>query len=204
LTVFEAEQIPISNNSLHQYTCNWDTLSLNAEGVIVQVDSDGDGFFEKTFASDSKLTYKEFMFPAKAIFTFNALWEGVNYPVIVSSSNSTIADFNFYQSLKQISFKVPGETGTSGYCNVTIPKNLLRGEPWRVKVNGTDWTFTATQNETHSFLYFTYAHSSTYEVTIQGTWVIPEFPTTLILAIFMLTTLITTTIWKAKRRTLIS
>jgi len=200
LTVFEAEQIPISNNSLHQYTCNWDTLSLNAEGVIVQVDSEGDGFFEKTFASGSKLTYKEFMFPAKATFTFNAFWEGFNYPVIVSSSNSTIADFNFYQSLKQISFKVSGETGTSGYCNVTIPKNLLKGEPWTVRLNGTDWTFTPTQNETHSCIYFTYTHSSTYEVTIQGTWVIPEFPSTLILAIFMLTTLITTIILKTKRK----
>jgi len=200
LTVFEAEQIPISNNSLHQYTCNWDTLSLNAEGVTVQVDSDGDGFFEKTFVSDSKLTYKEFMFPTKATFTFNALWEGVNYPIIVSSSNSTIADFNFYQSLKQISFKVSGETGTSGYCNVTIPKNLLKGEPWTVRLNGTDWTFTATQNETHSFLYFTYTHSSTYEVTIQGTWAIPEFPSTTILLTFVLNTLTAIILLRKKRK----
>jgi hypothetical protein len=31
---------------------------------------------------------------------------------------------------------------------------------------------------------------STYEVTIQGTWVIPEFPSAIILPLFMLTTLI--------------
>jgi hypothetical protein len=180
--------------------CNWDTLSLNAEGVIVQVDSDGDGFFEKTFVSDSKLTYKEFMFPTKATFTFNAFWEGVNYPVIVSSSNSTVSAFNFYQSLKQISFKVSGETGTSGCCNVTIPKNLLKGEPWTVRLNGTDWTFTATQNETHSFLYFTYTHSSTYEVTIQGTWAIPEFPSTTILLTFVLNTLTAIILLRKKRK----
>jgi hypothetical protein len=95
---------------------------------------------------------------------------------------------------------VSGETGTSGYCNVTIPKNLLKGEPWKVKVNGTDWTFTPTQNETHSFIFFTYTHSSTYEVTIQGTGVIPEFPSAPILAIFVVMTLITTIIWKNKRK----
>ena len=197
---FTATEIPISTNATHQYTIDWDTLSLNAEGVTVQVDSDGDGFFEKTFVSDSKLTYKEFMFPTKATFTFNAFWEGVNYPIIVSSSNSTIADFNFYQSLKQISFKVSGETGTSGCCNVTIPKNLLKGEPWTVRLNGTDWTFTATQNETYSFLYFTYTHSSTYEVTIQGTWAIPEFPSTTILLTIILNTLTAIILLRKKRK----
>jgi hypothetical protein len=199
LTAFEAEQIPISNNSLHQYACDWDTLSLNGEGVMVWEDSDGDTLFEKTFTSDSKLTTEEFTFPAKAIFTFNALWEGVNYQVVFSSGNSTISAFNFYQSLKQISFKVSGEAGTSGYCNLTIPKNLLRGEPWTVRLNDTNWTFTAIQNETHSFIYFTYTHMSTYEVLIQGTWVIPEFPSATILLILMLITLIATILVKNKR-----
>jgi hypothetical protein len=190
LTLFEAEQIPISNNSLHQYACDWDTLSLNREGVMVWEDSDGDTLFEKTFTSDSKLTTEEFMFPAKATFTFNAFWEDVNYQVVFSSGNSTISAFNFYQSLKQIYFEVSGLTGMSGYCNVTIPKNLLKGEPWTVRLNGTNWTFTATQNETHSFIYFTYTHSSTYEVIMQGTWAIPEFsPNVLLLLLVAFTAL---------------
>jgi parallel beta-helix repeat protein len=136
--------------------------------------------------------------------TFWAVHEGVDYPVLILS-NSTISNFNFNQPAKQIVFNVTGASGAKGFCNLTIPKSLLKGEPWTITVDNTLITnFTATDNATHSFIYFTYTHMSTYEVTIQGTWVIPEFPTTLILAIFMLTTLITTTIWKAKRRTLIS
>ncbi|MEM3697728.1 MAG: PQQ-binding-like beta-propeller repeat protein [Candidatus Bathyarchaeia archaeon] len=192
LTTFEATRIPISNNSLHQFTCDWDTLSINEEGVLIYVDSDGDNFFEKTFPSDSELTAKEFMFPAKATFTFNALWEGANYPITMYSSNSSITNFNFNQSEKQITFQLSGEADESGYCNVSIPKTLLKGEPWIVKLNGTNWNYTATENETHSFIYITYTFGSAFEVAIQGTWVVPEFSSTIILTLCMLTILVIT------------
>gem|GEM_PF-2854063 len=201
VTVFTATDISTSPNATHQYIIDWAALSQGEEGVTVEVDSDGDGLFEKTLTSNSELTYKEFMFPMRAIFTFDAFWEGVNYPVALSSSNSTITNFIFNQPSKQISFQVSGETGNSGYCNVTIPKTLLRGEPWKVKVNGTDWSFILSDNETHSFLYFNYTHSSTYEVTIQGTWAVPEFPSAIVLPLFMLTTLIATILLKKKRKT---
>jgi parallel beta-helix repeat protein len=200
VTVFTATDISTSPNATHQYIIDWAALSAGEEGVTVMVDSDGDDLFEKTLTSDSELTDKEFMFPMRAIFTFDAFWEDVNYPVILSSSNSTITNFIFNQPSKQISFEVSGEKGNSGYCNVTIPKTLLRGEPWAVRVNGTDWNFTSSGNETHSFLYFTYTHGSTLQVVIQGTWVIPEFPSTMILPLFMLTTLIATVLLKKKRR----
>jgi hypothetical protein len=58
----------------------------------------------------------------------------------------------------------------------------------------------ATQNETHSFLYFTYTHSSTYEVTIQGTWAIPEFPSTTILLTIILNTLTAIILLRKKRK----
>jgi hypothetical protein len=198
---FSAINIPTTAGTTHSFVIDWDTLSSGGEGVTVQVDSDGDGLFEKTLTSDSELTYKEFMFPMRAIFTFDAFWEGVSYPVVLSSSNSTITNFIFNQPSKQISFEVSGETGNSGYCNVTIPKTLLRGEPWKVKVNGTDWSFILSDNETHSFLYFNYTHSSIYEVTIQGTWAVPEFPSAIVLPLFMLTTLIATILLKKKRKT---
>jgi hypothetical protein len=198
VTKFTATDIPTSSNTTHQYTIDWVALSLGEEGVTVEVDSDGDGRFEKTLTSDSELTDKEFMFPMRAIFTFNDFWEGVNYSVILSSSNSTITNFIFNQPSKQISFEVSGEKGNSGYCNVTIPKTLLRGEPWIVRVNGTNWNFVSTSNGTHSFLYFTYTHASTFQVVIQGTWVIPEFPPFLILPLFMVATLLAVVVYKRK------
>jgi PKD repeat protein len=118
---------------------------------------------------------------------FNLVWEHTVYKVPLSG-NSTVTHFNFNQSLAQIRFEVSGETGTAGYCNVTIPKTLLRGNPWIVKVDGEPWTYSLLENSSHYFIYFNYTHASTLQVTIQGTWVVPEFPPTVILPLFMLLT----------------
>ena len=126
------------------------------------------------------------------------IWDGIIYSVELKS-NSTISAFQFNQTLKQISFKLSGSSGAVGYCNVTIPKTLLKGEPWTVKVNGTDWSFTPSENETHSFIYFNCTFASTFEITIQGTWVVPEFPSATILPIFVLITLIATITLKKRK-----
>jgi hypothetical protein len=196
-TTFTAENIPILPKAVNQYSINWTALSQGEEGVTVMVDSDGDGVFERIFTSDSALSQDEFVLAA---IKFYAVWEDIRYPVLVSS-NSTISNFTFNQPQKQISFNITGLSGAKGYCNVTIPKSLLKGEPWSVKLNGTDWAFTLTENETNSFIYFTYTHASIYEVTIQGTWVIPEFPSAMILTLLTLTTLIATVLLKKKRKT---
>lgn len=84
--------------------------------------------------------------------------------VVSILSNSTfIAGFNFSQSLAQISFNVTGASGTLGFCNVTIPKVLLNAsypKIWTATLDGTYLSFTPTENDTHTSLYFTYAHSS--------------------------------------------
>jgi len=84
--------------------------------------------------------------------------------VVTILSNSTyIAEFNFNPSLAQISFNVTGASETLGFCNVTVPKILLNAAPpnfWTVTINGTYVSFTTTENSTHTFLYFTYAHST--------------------------------------------
>jgi len=193
---FIAVDIPVSLNATHQYTINWGALSMNEGGTLVKVDSDNNGIFEYVFASDNELDQDEFKLAATK---FYAIWDNVNYPLYISS-NSTISGFTFNQPQKMISFNIKGATNARGYCNVTIPKALLKGEPWTVRLNGTDWTFTATQNETHSFLYFTYMHGSTLEVIVQGTWVIPEFASIIIMPLLMLTTLIATILLKRKRK----
>ncbi|MHA1834168.1 MAG: hypothetical protein ACTSV7_09260 [Candidatus Baldrarchaeia archaeon] len=96
-----------------------------------------------------------------------------------------ITDFYFSQSAATLNFIIMGEPGTEGYCNISIPKTLMKGEPWTVKLNGTEWSYELTENKTHSFLYFTLTLASIYEVTIKGTWVIPESPSTIILLGFL-------------------
>lgn len=84
--------------------------------------------------------------------------------------NSSISDFQFNGTA--ICFNVTGENGTTGFCRICIPRALMN-ETYKVFVNGTEVTHTLLpcSNSTHSYLYFTYNHS-TQEVEI-----IPEFPT---------------------------
>ena len=112
---------------------------------------------------------------------FDVIWEEIVYPVMIVS-NSTVTNFNFSQPDKQISFNVAGPDGTIGFCNVTIPKALLYGEPWTVLIDGAPVPSTIAENATHSCLYFTYTHS-THIVQIIGTWVIAPPPPTYSLTI---------------------
>ena len=144
---------------------------------------------EPTYKLGSEESFMDFSIP----------WEEKTYHVAVMS-NSTVEDFNFSQPEMQIRFNVSGLSGTVGYCNVSIPKSLLRGEPWTVKINGTDWSFISSENATHSFIYFTYTHASTLQVIIQGTWVIPEFSSTMILLFLMSLTLLAIALTKKTRK----
>jgi hypothetical protein len=108
------------------------------------------------------------------LYTFLIVWGEETFVVSVES-NSTVSNFTFNQPDKEISFNVTGSDGTIGFCNVTIPKALLYGEPWTVLIDGALVPATITENETHSFLYFTYTHS-THKIQIIGTLVISPPP----------------------------
>jgi len=128
----------------------------------------------------------------------NVTWEDKTYPITILS-NSTVTHLVFNQPQAQISFNVTGPHGSKGYCNITIPKHLLKG-PWTFTFEGSvlDIETKETENETHSFIIFTYIHASTFRVIIQGTWAIPEFSSTTILLTFIISTL-TATILLRKR-----
>jgi parallel beta-helix repeat protein len=68
---------------------------------------------------------------------------------VVIKCNYTVASFTYNQSLKQISFYITGPSGWSGYCNVTIPRELLSpknaSEKWMVMFGSTPLAYT---NET--------------------------------------------------------
>jgi len=165
------------------------------------VDADRDGVGDTSYDIDANNVDR---YPLMAPFaTFDAgIWNGTAYNVDVVS-NSTISDFHFNpKEGALLRFNVTGEDGTSGFCRVTIPIDLLWVEDgWTITVGDqliTDYTLIPNGNFT--YLYFTYNHS-TQTVIIQGTHVIPEFPSTMIIPLFMLTTLIATILLKKKRKT---
>jgi len=124
------------------------------------------------------------------ISTFSVNWE-TSFSITVIS-NSSVGNLVFDQPTKTISFLIAGENGTKGFCNITIPKELLWCEniaEWTVKINGNAITYQAVETLTHTSLYFTYQHSvKTVEIT--ATNVIPEFPpSTLMLLLLTLVTI---------------
>jgi len=123
---------------------------------------------------------------------------------VVTESNSTVSNLVLDQS--QIEFNVSGDSGTVGYFNVTIPKSLMNCtelDNWIVWVNGTQLLppdfLAPTENATHTFIQFTCTFDSTFQVTIKGTNVVPEFSPPTILSLAIATTLLAVIVRKRGR-----
>jgi len=128
---------------------------------------------------------------------FNAgTWNNETYTVQVQS-NLTVTDFMFSQSLKQITFNTDGSSGTMGFCNVTIPKDLLAGQYSVFVDDSQPLVFDEQSNESHTFLFFNYPHSSNV-IRIEGTTVIPEFPSWTLLLVPLITLTVALSIYKRR------
>ena len=110
---------------------------------------------------------------------FKIQWQEENY-TLATICNSTITNFNFGTIHENsINFNVTGPEGTTGYCRIIIPHPLL-DRNYTILIDGSPPIMEKElplSNSTHTYLYFTYIHT-THQVTI-----IPEFPTTTILTI---------------------
>ena len=156
-------------------------------------DSNGDGIGDTPYVIDENNQdncplMSSLMAP---IYVFDAgTWEWTNYNVYVIS-NSTVSDFSFNpEEGTLLRFDVEGETGTTGFCRVTIPKDLLYAEgDWVVLVDGYSVTPTVNEDTDNTYLYFNYIHS-TKTVEIIGTTAIPEFSSLIVLPLFLTITLL--------------
>lgn len=113
---------------------------------------------------------------------------------------STISDFHFDPDEGAfLRFNVTGNDGTSGFCRITIPKNLLWVEDgWTIIVGDqqiTDYEIISDLNFT--YLYFTYSHSIK-TIAIQGTHVIPEFQSFAILPLLIIVTILAVALVKKR------
>ncbi|UCC33309.1 MAG: right-handed parallel beta-helix repeat-containing protein [Candidatus Bathyarchaeota archaeon] len=181
------------NNTKHahqatgSYSNSWDNgFEGNYWSNYTGVDSDHDGIGDSQYEIDENNTD---LYPLMGTFYhFNADSE---YPV-QTICNSTITDYGFNGSA--ISFDVTGKNGTAGFCRIRIPTALLN-DTYRVFVNGTEvpHTLLPPSNSTHVYLHFNYLHS-TQEVTI-----VPEFPSFLILPLFIMATLLAILLYKTTK-----
>jgi hypothetical protein len=122
-------------------------------------------------------------------------FEGNFFPISLFT-NSTISNFSFNQSLKEIRFNVTGSDGTVGFCNLTLTNTLVQNlwqSTFTVLVDGEQPTQTSSWTDVpYTYLYFTYIHSEHQVVIIQ------EFSSLIILPLFMVVTLLAIIFGKRK------
>jgi outer membrane protein assembly factor BamB len=155
--------------------------------------------------------------PATGNYIVRAVWTGnLTYPsaartlhlsvtpyenqyVFTVESNSTISDLTFDSNSHRLSFVAYGENGTTGYTKVTIAKNLAPDiTKLKVHLDKTEYEYTV-MNMTDSWvLFFSYNHSIHQVEVDLGQTPIPEFPSVLIVALFMIGTILAVIAYKKK------
>jgi len=202
---------PFSNASSGYFSLNvWDDgFEGNYWSDFMGMDENKDGIGDSPYlVTPSPTTPPELKqydrYPLMGMFhVYNIFYLAMDYAVTLIS-NSTISDFGVliwieHLEVRWIVFKVAGEPGI-GFCRICVPHALMsppytviidQGETPVLYINDTLY-----YNGTHTWIYFTYPHT-THQVTI-----IPEFSFTLILATFIITSLIATRMVK-KRKSMI-
>jgi hypothetical protein len=81
-------------------------------------------------------------------------------------SDSAVSELAFNSTNKILGFTLEGPSGTTGFANVTIAKDLITETAGlKVYLDGNQKVYTATSSDTAWLLHFTYQHS-THNVTI--------------------------------------
>jgi hypothetical protein len=173
----------------------WDYYWEKSTGLVVKYSITGSEIDE-----DGTSRFLKFHFQRIGLQQeFHPLIDSADYPVIVDS-NSAIIGFEFNQTQKKLILKVSGTTGTSGFCDVTVPSSLLWGT-FSLSMDGYPLAegneYTQTYNETHYIFHINYIHS-THTIEIEASDAIPEFPVFMILPIFMAITFIAVVVFRKR------
>jgi len=157
-------------------------------------DATGDGIGDSPYVIDGNNTDN---YPLMTGFgvpvekSFNVTVGETDY-VVTTLSNSTVSDLNFNETSKQLSFSVSGLAGTTGFCNITVPAELMWGDFTLYLDDAAlveDVDYVKSFNGTHYLFSVTYAHSS-HVIDLFSTEVVPDFAGWLFLPFLISTTLL--------------
>jgi parallel beta-helix repeat protein len=160
---------------------------------------DNSGLWDTPYViNENNIDYYPLMAPTRPITRKFPAYDNLEVEIY---SNSSISEFQFNLTDKKLSFNVTGSTGTRGFCNVTIPANLLWGE-FSLFINDIPLVegvnYSKTYNDTHYIFHITYTHSE-HIIEIVGTEVIPEFPSAIIILLLMALTMLAVAVAKRRR-----
>lgn len=128
-----------------------------------------DGYIHATCMYGGRAFKFEDTYYVPEIQSFDIIWENISY-IVTFHSSSIVTHFNFDQSYGKISFYVSGISGTDGYCNITLPKVLLKDPP-RISIVIDDVpasNITQTENTDQISIHFIYMQANTHHIIISG------------------------------------
>ena len=134
--------------------------------------------------------------------TFKVTVETHNFN-ITAFSNSTISGFSFNQNTKELEFNAASITGTTGFCNISIPTDFMWGtftiySDYMPLTENVDYT--KTSNGTHYLFSINYEHSN-HRIELFSTEVIPDFASWLFLPFIASTTLLALALRRKHQKT---
>jgi parallel beta-helix repeat protein len=181
------EQVTVLGESINCWNYS---LEGNFWSNYVGVDLDNDGIGDTMHYIGS---WNADNYPLMGMFhSFNtSLGKQVNI-----ISNSTIESFTYFESNSTIIMHVSNMTTnqTYGFCRVRIPHALM-SEPYNVTIDEAEpyyANYTLYDDEENMWIYFSYQHS------ILRIVIVPEFPSLIILPLFMIATLLSVIIYRRK------
>ena len=184
---------PSGSDKIFLSIATWDNgLEGNYWSNYTGVDSNHDGIGDSWYEIGENNTDH---YPLMGMFHCFSTTLGKHVNAI---SNSTIEDFEYLESNSTIKMYVSNMTTnqTFGFCRVCIPKGLV-SPPYSVIIDDgatlvLHQNYTLYDNDTHRWIYFAYEHS-THKIDI-----VPEFPSFLILPLFMIITLLAIIFYRRK------
>jgi len=171
-------------------------------------DANQDGIGDTPYIIDENNTDH---YPLMGAFqSFNVSINPISFGEVDVISNFTISDLGLYEWLSTPNqylqagqpflrlAPVQEQNMTAGFCRMTLPNNILNTSEYIVLIDMTPVIINklAISNDTHTTLYFTFNSSA-----LDGIIIVPEFPSLLVLSLFMIATLLTIIVCKRRYMT---
>jgi hypothetical protein len=153
--------------NLTKYTNDWQIVGQIypvADGTWA-IAHDGDYIWSLQRTCESWEDEKMFQIEPliSTITNYTVIKEDTPYSIVIKSNSSDFG-LRFNESRSEISFEIYGRAGTSGFCDVLIPKAVLHGS-YAVFIDGIPIPYILSERQTDVLIHFEYEHSS-HEIKI--------------------------------------
>jgi len=177
-----------------------DGLEVHVFGTDpLKKDTDGDGISDGLEAAATGFSANLEILPENWI-KVNLLWSNHTIDVL---TNSSVFGITFNSTDKRLTVNVAGTDGTIGFCNLTVPTSLASSiSDIEIYLDDQPFNFSISNDGLNYHISVEYNHSS-HVLLASFSGKVPEFPSFLILPLFMIATLTAIVVYKRKHTLMI-